>query len=244
MKGVWPWRSPNAPIQPTKSWDVNPKDDRQLPPNQKKQPKILWNFEKKHGMMNFREDCGPIFILRNNTHTSPFLVLKDHVSVALISCYCGPGIDFWRKKRVREFAMLTCFNFQNDLTHQLMLLLLPKYVNSWCVSRSTLESMYINVLRFEFTFSNLRFLRVVTLDFPKRFQQKRIIPTIKVEKSHGSFQLMNFLQKLDFCTTEMSFRTPAQWSNLHLLQPILLYLPPPWCKENGQTYISYDCIYI
>lgn len=66
-------------------------------------------------------------------------------------------------------------NFQNDLTHQLMLLLLPKHVtNSWCVSRLTLEPIYINVLRFEFTFSNLWFLRVVTLDVPKKNQQKRL----------------------------------------------------------------------
>lgn len=192
--------------------------------------------------MNFGEDWPVQFSFFGTTLTlRRFLCWKTMFLLHWFPVTVVQGSIFGGKKWVREFAMLTCFQ---RLTHQLMLLLLAKHVNSWCVSRSTLESMYINVLRFEFTFSNLWFLRVVTLDFPKRFQQKRIIPTIKVEKSHGSFQLMNFLQKLDFCTTEMSFRTPAQWSNLHLLQPILLYLPPPWCKENGQTYISYDCIYI
>lgn len=242
MKGVWPWRSPNAPIQPTKSWDVNPKDDINSSKS-KKSNKILWNFEKNPWDHEFQGRLRFKIIFRNKKSLRRFFAERQ--------CFCCTDfLLLWSRDRflalkmgetichVEMFSKIeTNINFQNDLTHQLMLFLLPKHVNSWCVSRLILQSMYINVLRFEFTFSNLRFLRGVTLDFPKKFQQKRIKPTIKVEKSHGNFQLMNFLQKLDFYTTELSFRTQAQWSNLHLLQPILLYLPPPWCKENGQTYI-------
>lgn len=76
----------------------------------KNNQKFSETLKKNHGMMNFREDCGPIFILRNNTHTSPFLVLKDHVSVALISCYCGPGIDFWRKKMGERICHVDMFS--------------------------------------------------------------------------------------------------------------------------------------
>ena len=75
------------------------------------------------------------------------------------SCYphYDPGIDCCKCKKNRGGNLPSWhvskieknINFQNNLTHQLMFLLcnknhkLPKHVNSWCVSRTTLKSIDI-----------------------------------------------------------------------------------------------------